>query len=374
MNCEQVLSRLSDYLDRALDAGDIAALEAHLEACGACRSESEALVRTIRGVGELAEVEPPANLVPNVMAQIHKTAEKPTFWRSLFFPLHVKVPVQAMAILIVSGLAVYLYMTAERSQMEFGHEKAAPTAPVTSMTEKEEEPAVAAGDRRFAQAPPGPSARKTEETGAEDARPGKALEMADEYPEDVEIARAREYAATPKQPAVGTVVAKAPERPAVSPKAEGETARPAEAPERDLPGRTLEALMEAGRSHTAGARPGAVLPEVTLRRELELLFAPSQGTARDTSTRESLARLVEQLGGRLTATDPTQPDAVLSQQAVPHVFWVSLPEARYDRFRRELSSQGILTPVSAPAPAPTESESTAGSPWVRIKLTIETPQ
>jgi hypothetical protein len=391
MNCDQVLNRLSDYLEQALDPKDAAAVETHLGACSACRSESDALARSMRGVAELAEIEPPANLARNVMAQVREEAEEPTLWRRLFFPLHIKVPVQAMAVLLVSGLAVYIYMTAERSQVEILQDQAASRAPMTAMDAKEENRAVKPSDIRFAQEQPRESMREAKETAAKGAASGKEREIAKEFRKEVEVARDTGFAAPQKKTAVSRVpAAKAPKPPERAPMRSAPETRkeaaleevlreeaPAESgaePESDVAAGTLEALIDAGRARATKSGPAAAWPEATLKRELELLFAPSQGGAGDANTRESLALLVEQLGGRLTAADPAQLGTALSRKAAPHIFWVSLPENRYDRFRTELSARGIITPASAPVPSPTESESPAESPWVRIKLTVETPQ
>ncbi len=390
MNCDQVLNILSDYLEQALDPKDAAAVETHLGACSACRSESDALARSMRGVAELPEIEPPANLVRNVMAQVLEEAEKPTLWRRLHFPLHIKVPVQAMAVLLVSGLAVYIYMTAERSQVRILQDQAASRAPMTAMEAKEEDRAVKPSDTRFAQEPLRESIREAKETAAQEAVSGKEREIAKEFRKEVEVAKDTGFAAPQKETAVTRVpAAKAPKLPERAPvpaapempqeaalegvlRGEAPTEAGAE-PKSDVAAGTLKALIDAGRARATKSGPGGAWPEATLKRELELLFAPSQGGAGDASTRESLALLVEQLGGRFTAADPAQPGTALSRKAAPHVFWVSLPENRYDRFRTELSARGIITPDVAPVPSPTESESPAESPWVRIKLTVEMP-
>ncbi len=388
MNCDEVQDRLSDYLERALEPAEAAAVEAHLRACRVCRAESEALARSIQGVAELAEIEPPANLVRNVMAQVRKESKKPTRWRWLFFPLHIKVPVQAMAVLLVSGLAVYLYMTAERSQVDILQDNAVARAPEMAMGANEEDRTVKTEDTRFAQAPAPEEMREGAVPVGKDAVPVRQVPTAEESRQETEITREREHTAAPKKPSASRVsVAEAPKppkratvppTPEVGPEAplDGIVRRDSPAgseaaPKSDVATGTLEALIDVGRSHSAKSGPGAARSEETLQRELELLFAPRQGGATDPATRESLARLVEQLGGRLTAEDSEQPDTALSQETAPQVFWVSLPANRYDRFRTELSARGVITPTHAFAPFPTESSGTAS--WVRIKLTIQTP-
>ena len=45
--CRQLFARLSEYLDRELDAADCAAIERHMEDCPPCQTFLESLRRTI---------------------------------------------------------------------------------------------------------------------------------------------------------------------------------------------------------------------------------------------------------------------------------------------------------------------------------------
>ena len=111
MNCEEVQAQLSDYLDKALPAADFHAVEAHLSVCTLCRTETHYLSECIRHVASLPVVEPPLGFTQRVMARVHEIDEQPNFfWQRWFFPLRIKIPLQATAVALVGILAIYILL------------------------------------------------------------------------------------------------------------------------------------------------------------------------------------------------------------------------------------------------------------------------
>jgi anti-sigma factor RsiW len=55
-------AKLSDYMADELDAGERAAVEAHLAACEACNAAHQDLVRIVTQAGALGDVQPPTDL------------------------------------------------------------------------------------------------------------------------------------------------------------------------------------------------------------------------------------------------------------------------------------------------------------------------
>jgi Putative zinc-finger/Predicted integral membrane protein (DUF2275) len=108
MNCEEVQAQLSDYLEKALPTADLKIIEAHLSACALCRMETDYLSECIHQVASLPIVDPPIGFTQRVMACVRETNEKPSFWERWLFPLRIKIPLQATAVLVVGILAVYL--------------------------------------------------------------------------------------------------------------------------------------------------------------------------------------------------------------------------------------------------------------------------
>ncbi len=70
MNHNAVRRRLSAYMEERLSARAHAQLEAHLDACPACREELYALERTVQLLRGLDAEEPPANLAAQVFERI----------------------------------------------------------------------------------------------------------------------------------------------------------------------------------------------------------------------------------------------------------------------------------------------------------------
>ncbi|MBP7529844.1 MAG: DUF2275 domain-containing protein [Syntrophorhabdaceae bacterium] len=119
--CGEMEERLGAYLEDFLDEKEKKALEEHLSACPHCRHTLEDLRKTKEILAGMDEVDPPPWLTEKIMAQIHEGhAQKEGFFRRLFFPLHIKIPVQALATVFVVALSVYLYKSTlpEMANME----------------------------------------------------------------------------------------------------------------------------------------------------------------------------------------------------------------------------------------------------------------
>src|SRR5215813_3277462 len=111
MTCDETRELLSALLDEALDTGERARVEAHLVGCPDCRREVDGL-RATRGL--LARVErarAPVGFVDRVMTQVRPVPWYRLLGRALFFPLSVKIPLEAGAMVVVAVLGVYLVQT-----------------------------------------------------------------------------------------------------------------------------------------------------------------------------------------------------------------------------------------------------------------------
>lgn len=114
MTCHEIEERLSAYLDDALPAEERKRLEEHLTACPSCARSLADLRKTVGLVRDLEEVEPPPWLKQKIMNRVREeAAPKRGILRALFFPLHIKVPVQAFALILVAVLAFQVYRTGE---------------------------------------------------------------------------------------------------------------------------------------------------------------------------------------------------------------------------------------------------------------------
>ncbi len=110
MVCEEIRERLSAYLEGTLSPEDRAAIKNHLNSCSRCSETLSDLSKTLEHVKNLEEVTPPPWLTQKVMDRIRAEARPgKSLFRRLFYPLHVKLPIEAVATVLVIGLALYIY-------------------------------------------------------------------------------------------------------------------------------------------------------------------------------------------------------------------------------------------------------------------------
>jgi hypothetical protein len=112
MEHAEIRRKLPAYLDNALAAEEKEEIKRHLGRCGSCRGEIADLELTIGYLRSLPEVEPPPWLIARIMAKARdETGPIKSLWRKLFFPLHLKLPVEAVALVFLCGIGYYLVRT-----------------------------------------------------------------------------------------------------------------------------------------------------------------------------------------------------------------------------------------------------------------------
>jgi len=110
MEHHAIRHKLSEYIDGSVTAEEKAEIEQHLKTCPICSDSLRELEKTVEHIRTIEEVEPPAWLIRKTMAKVRSEAEqKQGFFHRLFFPLHIKLPLQAVAILFLSITAFYVY-------------------------------------------------------------------------------------------------------------------------------------------------------------------------------------------------------------------------------------------------------------------------
>lgn len=116
MTCHEINSLLPGYLEGVLSPEEKKNLEDHLVSCPLCRRDLENLRGAVDLVKGLPEVEPPPFFEQRIMARVREEARrKKGVLRMLFFPLPVKIPIQAMATILIAVLAFYVF---QKSQPE----------------------------------------------------------------------------------------------------------------------------------------------------------------------------------------------------------------------------------------------------------------
>lgn len=109
MTCHEARDAFSDLYDNALSGAPLVTITQHLASCPDCRAEWAAFRRAMQAVSDLGGAEPS----PGFAFRVRQRAEAPSWWRrtvqSLFLPLHVKLPIQALALVLVAFAGLLLY-------------------------------------------------------------------------------------------------------------------------------------------------------------------------------------------------------------------------------------------------------------------------
>src|SRR3972149_905246 len=105
MTCDEAREAYSDLYDGHLSGPPLVALDRHLEGGAACRAEWGEVLKAIQ-----------------VAARGPQRIEAPAWWqravRAAFFPLPVKIPIQAVAVALVAFTAVMLFQKSPEIQRE----------------------------------------------------------------------------------------------------------------------------------------------------------------------------------------------------------------------------------------------------------------
>lgn len=110
MNCNEIENLLPAYLEGFLSPEEKKTVAEHLAACPRCGRALADLEQAEKLVKGLAEVEPPPFFEKRIMSRVREEAgRREGFIRRLFYPLHIKVPVQALATIVVAVLAYHVY-------------------------------------------------------------------------------------------------------------------------------------------------------------------------------------------------------------------------------------------------------------------------
>jgi DedD protein len=131
MTCHDAREQLSALLDDVLAAPERGALDAHLAACAECRRELEQLRATIALLDRVPPAHAPTGFVDRVMAEAYRPSWPRRILDALFVPVRVKLPLEAVAVLLVSVSALYVYQrTPEVRELDRQAARApAPVAP-----------------------------------------------------------------------------------------------------------------------------------------------------------------------------------------------------------------------------------------------------
>jgi anti-sigma factor RsiW len=114
MECQDIRKNLSAYLEGMASPEDQELIDQHIASCRACSTALYELNRTGEVLKNLKEVEPPPWMAKKIMARVREEAEsKRGFIQKLFYPLHIKIPLEAFATVLIAVIAVYVFKAME---------------------------------------------------------------------------------------------------------------------------------------------------------------------------------------------------------------------------------------------------------------------
>jgi len=289
---------LSAYLDDRVTPQERREVEAHLASCQRCSAALAELAKTIGHLRNLDRVEPPPWLTGRIMARVREQAakERVSIIRRLFFPLQIKLPLEAVALVFLTVTSYLLIRTMEPELATVG-------APAETRHEQQlpATPAPAAPQEKQA-APAQPVERKPVAAREEATAPTR---QADSYEPERKSKKSAAPAAELKQEAAPSTPAP-PAVKEVSPSAMGAqpVAKPEPARGRDVAAPGSSQQMMRGPAYDGAARE-AQRQEAPAARAKSSVATPGRVgeitlSVRDASIAEKAIELaVRELGGRI---------------------------------------------------------------------------
>ncbi len=112
MDCEKVRDQFSSLWEKELTPSEEKSVKEHLSSCPECQKEFERFEKTMGWLRSVAEVEVPEGFLPELYKKIEERKRAPlgekVRGRWFGFPLSLKLPVQAVAMVAIVFLVLYL--------------------------------------------------------------------------------------------------------------------------------------------------------------------------------------------------------------------------------------------------------------------------
>jgi hypothetical protein len=334
MNCGECQSQFADVLDHGLEWSGMKPIEKHLAECSVCREELAGLLECRRLVASLPEIDPPSGFVSRIMAHVHESAKSPRAWERLFLPLRVKIPLQAAAVVIIGVMSVYVYQREDRQNP--------PSPTIASVT-----PSTAPADTAA-----GSGAAVQSDTGSE--IPQKA---------------ARRARVAPRQLHSG---------PRINAPHDEPVADPLPQPAKQEIRRTIPIPAQGV---IAAMGPSAPSRAFRADREFSNLGEPVPDyelfvRRRSSQERDQEADTQTKRADGENSSKPIEPNRRTETQAasasIVDVLWYTIPQDRYDDFKKELSTQATIESENAVGAKDKHSSFRADGPFY-VKVIVLSP-
>jgi anti-sigma factor RsiW len=313
MECPEIKSLLSEYVDGTLDAKTKELVDQHVLTCGPCREELASLRSLVQELGSLESAVPPKDFLD----QLHKRLEKRSWFsnlvRSLFLPFRIKIPLQVAGAVAMAVLAFSVF---HFQREEFKVAEAPVVTPKEEVAKKQADQ-MAHTEKRAVETKPRPALEKTAlQRPSTEARPIEVV-----------LLLRKDLAQRAYEP--------------------GKTAEMPPRPEREQR-ETLGARRTLPSADVEGEeKSGGHAEEDKARPKLAVKYDPLVG----------LKRLIRSVHGKVLSVDydaeTKQPEALLAQ----------IPASRWEEFREQLQSLGDLD-----VPAERRIEKGQDNLQVRIRL------
>jgi hypothetical protein len=113
LRCEEVRDRFSALWENDLGPSEQAAVKSHLDHCSECQNEFARFDKTLRMLHSVDDVKVPERFLPGIYEKMEERRGKDlssarTSWRWPHVPLRLKLPIQALAMVAIVFLALYL--------------------------------------------------------------------------------------------------------------------------------------------------------------------------------------------------------------------------------------------------------------------------
>jgi len=333
MDCEKVRDRFSSLWEKELSPLEEKIFKEHLSSCPKCQKEFEQFGKTMRWLHTVGEAEVPEGFLPELYRKIDEKKKavpgEKSRGRWLHFPLSFRLPAQAVAMVAIVFLVLYL---TKMMPMEGGHLKETKqTSSRLSVQEKSEQaltrPAAPSpisegeGEKRRSGSTlsePSPLGRGVEGLTQKEVKgERRALETPTEAPRPKDVEQAKAFVPGEKK-GEGTYV---PETP--PPKAEVLAYQQADS-------------KGGGTKKSPSPEPGKIGRELAVQEKSLVASKPPQEITLKISDRTKviprLHELVKQFGGEVVATEGD-------------MFLASLPTGSFSEFKKELA--GFSSPAKA---------------------------
>jgi hypothetical protein len=118
MKCSQIKILLADYLDKSLPDNEMAIVKEHLAECKDCRQEFQFLKQYRNRLASYPTLKAPDDFLAGIHHKIN-ASRRGAVVQKLFYPLRIKVPLEAAAVLVAAVTVVLLFNPFKQDMQEY---------------------------------------------------------------------------------------------------------------------------------------------------------------------------------------------------------------------------------------------------------------